>query len=285
MEYFVAVIDHGGVTKAANALYIAQPSLSQAIRSLESEVGAQLFDRGGRHLELTAAGHRLEESARRVLRDAALARDRVAAVRELRSARLQVAALADLTVDPMPRLVSRMRSLHPGVLVSVKDPGTPAGVSTAVRQGDAEIGLTTLPVKATALTTRALWTQRMVLAMTPDLAPAAGPVPQENLRDLPLILEPDDRLAELLADPALAPRADSVVVRCAHRQTIWELVMAGAGVALLSESIAVGQLSGVVLRTTVPEIRRELGLVYRAEQLSPAAEAFLAVAEQDSSAT
>jgi DNA-binding transcriptional LysR family regulator len=61
--------------------------------------------------------------------------------------------------------------------------------------------------------------------------------------------------------------------------------MAGAGVALLSESIAVGQLSGVVLRTTVPEIRRELGLVYRAEQLSPAAEAFLAVAEQDSSAT
>ncbi|MEN3267504.1 MAG: LysR family transcriptional regulator, cyn operon transcriptional activator [Pseudonocardia sp.] len=285
MEYFVAVIDHGGITKAANALYIAQPSLSQAIRNLESEVGAQLFDRGGRRLELTAAGHRLEESARRVLRDAGLARDRVAAVRELRSARLQVAALADLTVDPMPRLVSRMRSLHPGVLVWVKDPGTPAGVTAAVRRGDAEIGLTTLPVKATALTTRALWTQRMVLAMTPDLAPAADPLPQENLRDLPLILEPDDRLAELLAEPALAPRADSVVVRCAHKQTIWELVMAGAGVELLPESIAASQLSGVVLRTTVPEIRRELGLVYRADQLSPAAEAFLAVAEQDSLAT
>jgi DNA-binding transcriptional LysR family regulator len=276
VEYFVAVIDHGGITKAANALYIAQPSLSQAIRNLEREVGAQLFDRGGRRLELTAAGRTFEASARRVLRDAQLARTKVAAVRELRAGRLQVAAIADLTVDPLPQLVSRLRSRHPGIEVRVSDPGSPGGVTVAVRQGAAEIGLTTLPVKADALTTRSLWSQRIVLAMSPALAEGLpDPLPQEMIKHLPLILEKDDRLADAL----LAPPPESVGIRCAHRQAIWELVMAGAGAALLPEGIAAGMLTGVVLRGTHPEIRRDVGLVYREDQLSPAGAAFLDVAE------
>ena len=280
MEYFVAVIDHGGITKAANALYIAQPSLSQAIRHLEREVGTQLFDRSGRHLELTAAGRTFEAMARRVLRDAELARSKVAAVRELRAGRLQIAAIADLTVDPLPQLVSRLRSRHPGIEVRVSDPGSPAGVTVAVRQGAAEIGLTTLPVKADALTTRPLWTQRMVLAMHPELAVGLpDPLPQEMVTQVPLIFETDDRLAELLADAGLAPPAESVGIRCAHRQAIWELVMAGAGAAFLPEGIAASQLTGVVLRVTSPEIWRDVGVVYRADQLSPTGAAFLALAE------
>jgi DNA-binding transcriptional LysR family regulator len=280
VEYFVAVIDHGGITKAANALYIAQPSLSQAIRNLEREVGAQLFDRTGRRLELTAAGRTFEASARRVLRDAELGRGKVAAVRELRAGRLQVAAIADLTVDPLPQLVSRLRSRHPGIEVRVSDPGSPAGVTVAVRQGAAEIGLTTLPVKADALTTRSLWSQRIVLAMSPALAAGLpDPLPQEMIKQVPLILEKDDRLAELLADARLAPPPESVGIRCAHRQTIWELVMAGAGAAFLPEGVAAGQLTGVVRRVTDPEICRDVGLVYREDQLSPAGAAFLAVAE------
>lgn len=280
MEYFVAVIDHGGITKAANALYIAQPSLSQAIRNLEREVGAQLFDRGGRKLQLTTVGRAFEDSARRVLRDAHLARSKVAAVRELRAGRLQVAAVADLNIDPLPRLVSRLRVQHPGIEVRVSDPGTPAGVAAAVRQGVADIGLTTLPVKAEALTTRSLWTQRMLLAMTAELAAELpDPLPQVMLRDVPLIREPDDRLADLLTEPDLAPPAERAGMQCAHRQMTWELVMAGAGATLLPEGIAATQLSGVVLRAVSPELQRELGLVYPADQLSPAAAAFLALAE------
>jgi DNA-binding transcriptional LysR family regulator len=56
LEYFLAVVEHGRVTVAANELHVAQPSLSQAIRALERDLGAELFVRNGRGLTPTPAG-------------------------------------------------------------------------------------------------------------------------------------------------------------------------------------------------------------------------------------
>ena len=60
METFWAVLEHGTLTAAAEALFITQPTLTNRIQSLEAEVGAQLFHRGKgiRHIELTEAGQR-----------------------------------------------------------------------------------------------------------------------------------------------------------------------------------------------------------------------------------
>src|SRR5690348_7877406 len=68
LEYFLAVHDHGGVTRAAKALHLSQPSLSQAIRSLERQLRTELFLRVGRGLVLAPAGQALLEPARQVLR-------------------------------------------------------------------------------------------------------------------------------------------------------------------------------------------------------------------------
>jgi len=283
-EYFVAVVDHGGITKAANALYIAQPSLSQAIRGLEREVGAELFDRSGRQFVLTEAGRTFEVSARRVLRDVELARQHVEAVRELRAGRLQIAAVADLTLHPLPGLVRDLREAHPSVAVRIRDSGSPAGVVAAVRQGEAELGLTTLPVKAEALTVHRLRSQRMVLAMTPDLADGLPhQVPQAMLPRLPLLRETDDPLAALLLDPAYAEPAGPGGLRIGLRQVLWELTMTGTGIAVLPEGFVRTQMAGRVVALELdPPLHRDVGLVYRADQLSPAAEAFVQVAASSS---
>lgn len=276
VEYFIAVVDHGGVTKAANALYIAQPSLSQAIRTLEREVGVELFDRSGRQFELTDAGRTFEVTARRVVRDIAVARDRVDAARTLRAGRLQLAATADLALHPLPRLTGMFRDRHPGVEVWISEPGGGAAVAAEVRQGRAELGFAPLPLKTGALAVRSLGDQAMVVAMSEEIAATvADPVPQRALAGLPLIRGPEDRLAGLLEEPELLPPPEEAAIRSAFRQVTWELVMAGAGAAVLPEEIARTQLRGVVLRRTDPEIRRGLAVLYRAGQLSPAAEAFL----------
>ena len=73
LGYVVAVVDHGGFTRAAAAMHVAQPSLSQAIRSLEAELGVELFRRIPQGTRLTSAGESLLGPARQTLRNFAAA--------------------------------------------------------------------------------------------------------------------------------------------------------------------------------------------------------------------
>ncbi|MEV0149895.1 MULTISPECIES: LysR substrate-binding domain-containing protein [unclassified Nonomuraea] len=281
VAYFVAVIDHGGITKAAKELYIAQPSLSQAIRSLERQLGTQLFDRTGRGLTLTADGRAFAGPARQILADLERAKRRVHAVRDLVSGRLEIAVLSTLSADPLPELTSRLHRLHPGVLVTVLDPGSSSGVVSQVRQGQAELGLTDFPVKSEMLRTRELWEQEIALVLPPDLAAALpDPVPLEAVAEIPLVLESSDPGGRAAIDDALGQAVGFVAVECAHRQAIWELVMHGAGATFLPRRIAETELRNVVVRSTSPPVRRMVRLVFRPGPLSPAATAFLNVAEE-----
>jgi len=83
LRYFLAIVDEGGVTAPAVALHVAQPSLSQALRSLERELGAELFVRVGRGLALTSAGRALIGPARQVLLTIEAARAAVGEISEL----------------------------------------------------------------------------------------------------------------------------------------------------------------------------------------------------------
>ena len=97
LRYVLAVVDHGGFTRAAAAEHIAQPSLSQAIRVLERELGVELFYRLGRRVTLTPAGEAIIGPARQVLRDLATVHAVVADVQGLRAGHLDMVAL------PTPR--------------------------------------------------------------------------------------------------------------------------------------------------------------------------------------
>src|ERR1043165_983563 len=101
LSYFLAVVDEGTFTAAAAAVAVAQPSLSQAVRSLEAELGTPLFHRLGRAVRLTAAGDALVEPARQTLRDIDTARAAVEAVAGLMGGCLELAALPTLAADPV----------------------------------------------------------------------------------------------------------------------------------------------------------------------------------------
>ena len=77
ITYFLAVVEHGGFGRAAAALRVAQPTLSQSIKSLERDLGADLFHRAADGVVLSAAGRALLGPARQLVRDLGAARESV----------------------------------------------------------------------------------------------------------------------------------------------------------------------------------------------------------------
>uniref|UniRef100_UPI003221EDC7 LysR family transcriptional regulator n=1 Tax=Intrasporangium sp. TaxID=1925024 RepID=UPI003221EDC7 len=122
VEYFLAVVEHGSFTAAAAALYLAQPSLSQAIRELERELGAPLFVRLHRGVRLTAAGTALVLPARQVMRTLSTARAAVQDVVGVRAGKLDLAMLPALIGDPLAPVISAFRTAAPGVTLTIAQP-------------------------------------------------------------------------------------------------------------------------------------------------------------------
>lgn len=278
VAYFVAVVDHRGITKAAEALYIAQPSLSQAIRTLERELGVELFDRSGRTVTLTEHGRAFLPIARQIMQDVDTARTRVHHVRDAKSGRLDIASLTSLAVTPLAELTARLRTRHRGIVVTILDSGGAAAVVADVRSGRAEIGFTDLRIDTRNLVSHELEEQEIALALPEDAAAdLPDPVPLRALTELPLIMEPRDHMMHMIIDEIGKEAIESVVIECAHRPAIWKLVRLGAGATLVPRSLGRRELGGVTLRSTEPALRRRIGLIHRPGPLSPAARVFLDV--------
>lgn len=120
LRYVEAVAEEGGFTKAAERLYVAQPSLSQAIRALEKELGTALFDRSGRTVRVTPAGERYLHWARAVLRsEERLRRSLAAAPDGLR--KLNVGASPYRCKALFPKAVSAFCRSYPDCRIEIFD--------------------------------------------------------------------------------------------------------------------------------------------------------------------
>jgi DNA-binding transcriptional LysR family regulator len=302
LTYFLAVVDHGGFTAAADEVGVSQPALSLAVKELERELGVGLFDRVGRRVHLTAAGHALVGPARQALRDVETGRAAVAAVAGLRSGTLVLASLPTLAADPLAELVGRFRRRHPGVDVDLAAPEDTSDLVAMVRDGRCEAGITEDSEVPGDLVSRPIGSQALLLILPPGLGgwgnpigePAgAGPggrigqdlgLPEMALADLvltPFVAAPVGTSTRRLLDEGFAgagavPR---VAVVTAQRDAILPLVLAGAGAALVPEPIAAvaGALGATVARPS-PSVERGIALVHRSGTLAPAAARFIELA-------
>jgi LysR family carnitine catabolism transcriptional activator len=284
LGYVVAVVDQGGFTRAAEAMHVAQPSLSQAVRTLEAELGTELFHRTSRHVVLTDAGRALLGPARQALRDAANGRAAVAAVVGLEAGHLDLVCLPTLAVYPAAELIGRFRRAHPKITVRMVEPEDADAVADRVGDGSSEIGLAELPIIAAGIETHPLETQEYVALIPTDLDPSLTPGGQitiQSLADQPLITSPPGTSTRRQIDEAFSAAGleANVAVETDHREAIGPLVTAGAGIAVLPRRIARDvATTGVLVADITPRITRDVGLIHRSGPLSPAARAFLAVA-------
>jgi LysR family transcriptional regulator, carnitine catabolism transcriptional activator len=281
VEYVVGVAEHGGFTRAAAALHVTQPALSEGVARLEAELGIELFHRVGRRVVLSAAGEAFLDPARRLLRDREVLTSSVAAVVGLEGGRLDLVTLPTLAGEPLAPLVGRFRRAHPGVVVHVDQPEDDRGVAERVRRGDAELGLADLPLDGAGLVTERLLTQELVAVLPAGAALAARK--RLSVRDLastPLVLTPPGtpmrvRVDQAFADAGMTP---TLAVVTDQRDAIVPMVLAGAGATILPDPLAAtARERGAATVPLTPRLRRDVGLVWRDAPLSPAARAFLAL--------
>ncbi|HVH23945.1 MAG TPA: LysR family transcriptional regulator [Pseudonocardia sp.] len=238
LEYFVAVAEERHFTRAARRVRVAQSGLSASIRSLEKELGAPLFVRSTRRVDLTDAGHALLAEARHALSTVDAAKEAVAAVQGLLRGTLAIGTLQCLGGLDLIGLLVAFRTAHPGVEVRLRQGGSPELIDR-VRAGDLDVAFVSEPPGGTpGIVYRTLLRQPMILACATD-HPLAGRdrVALTELAEETFVDFPPGWVTRDLTDRALAgvgvPRRVALEVN--EVMTLLDLVGHGMGVALVPQ--------------------------------------------------
>src|SRR3954452_12709622 len=186
LQYFLAAVEHGSFTAAAESLHMAQPSLSEQIRRLEDELGVALFQRAGRGLVLTEGGRALRPHAERTLADVEAARASVVEVRELRGGTAEFGTWGTSRYYFGVDLVADFRRRHPGVRIRLVGQNS-SEVVESVHAGRLEAGAVALPIDDRGLEVHPVLRDELVY-VSADRARLRAAMTMEKLAEAPLIL-------------------------------------------------------------------------------------------------
>lgn len=170
LEHFVAVAEEQSFTRAAARMHLVQSALSVSIRSLEKELGAQLFDRTTHHVTLTDAGTVVLTEARRTLAAADAVRDAVAGVRGGLRGTIRLGIMHSLSLIDLAALLTAYHRAHPGVTLMPKAAqGGSVELVREVVEGRLDLAFAALPTDyPTATSVLPLAAEEMMLACPPD---------------------------------------------------------------------------------------------------------------------
>lgn len=140
IRYFQAVAEHLSFTKAAAALHVSQPALSQLVKQLEEELGIQLFDRTGRTTRLTDAGDAYLQYVRRAAQELQEAKRAIHDVRDMSRGSLRLAMTPTFTTYLIGPLVGAFHSLYPDITLNVREISQES-IEEQLLAGELDIGI------------------------------------------------------------------------------------------------------------------------------------------------
>ena len=291
LQVFHAVAELESFTRAAKRLHMTQPAVTFQVRQLEQHFNTRLFDREHNRIELTVAGRRVDQYAKRIL---ALYGEMDGALRELTddmAGTLMLGASMTIAEYDLPRLLVRFKEMFPQVNVKLLMSNTD-GIVQMVIENRIDLGLVEGPVHNRSLTVRRYDVDRLVIALRPG-HPLAGEdrVPLEALRGVPLILrEEGSGTREVFLEHARAAGFEiedfDVSMELGSPEAIKGAVAAGLGITIISvatlrKEIELGTLCAVELD---PPIERPFSFVHQNQMFRvPAVEALVRFATADAS--
>jgi DNA-binding transcriptional LysR family regulator len=290
LRYFVAVADHGHITRAAESLGIQQPPLSQQIKALEAELGVQLLRRRPRGVELTDAGSAFLERARVILGevDRAFASTRRTARGE--EGQVVVGFTSSAPFHPfVPRVIRMFREASPHVSLVLEEGGSSALVQ-GLHNEIIDAAFIRSPVAdVVGLLVQPLLDERMLVALPTGHALAT------NLNEPLALAELANHTFILYKRPGAPGLYDSIITACRGAGfsprvgqeaprivSTLNLVAAGLGVSIVPESLRRLQMDGVVYRELADDARLAAPLILacRRGENSAAVQRFIDVVQR-----
>ncbi|MFT4117674.1 LysR family transcriptional regulator [Bradyrhizobium sp.] len=280
LRYFVAVAEEANIGRAARRLNISQPPLTRQIHQLEAEIGATLFQRTRRGVQMTDAGQVLFEEARNLLVLAARARERTKRAGLGQSGRLDI-GLFGSNILAVPELLRMFRMQYPDIEVIVHAMNKEEQLQ-ALYDRRVTVGFNLLGLKLAGIANEKVRSEPLMVALNAaDPLCAQSSVALKQIADRPMVIfasGPRPNLMDMVFglcldsgfQPEIAQEVDDSVTAVA-------LVAAGFGVSLVPATVAQLTLPGVVFRGLAesPPVTVDFNCIYRRDDASPILQAFL----------
>jgi DNA-binding transcriptional LysR family regulator len=284
LEVFAKVAELGSFSRAAEALYLTQPTVSEHVRALEDEVGVQLLDRLGRGATPTRAGELLLGYARRML---TLAREAQQALDQFQGRMSGELVIGGSTIPGeyvLPALLGAFKTKYPEISVSLRI-GDSGQVTDWVEQGRVEVAVVGARPASRAVASRELMADELIVVV-----PAGHPwatrktVSLDELRRAPMVMRERgsgtrQAIEHVLDDAGLSLGSFRIVGEMGSTQAIKQAVRAGVGVALISRRAVEDECrAGLVVCVKVKDLRvaRSFHLITHKDRTrSPLAQAFV----------
>ena len=281
LRYFLAVAQLKSFSKAAELLYVSQPTLSRQVRDLERELGAALFERNTRSVSLTKAGELLKDQARQIVQLADATEALVKRAEASVSGEISLGCSESEANRPVMRAIARMRELHPRVTFRVTS-GNAQLVTDGVDQGVFDVGVVVDPVNLEQydyLTLPAGDCWGVLMRKDSDLAGRSEITP-DDLRGKPLVFSSQEIVKNEIAG-WIGGNHRALDVVATYTLLYNARLMAEEGVGyVLTLSSLVGETdeSPLCFRPLAPQLVVKSRVIWRKYQtFAPEVEAFLQV--------
>lgn len=278
LRYFVAVAEELHFGRAAQRLHIQQPPLSRQIQDFEAELGFPLFERSRRRVELTPAGTALLGRARQVFDALDVAIRDARSASEGESGRLVVGYPSSLAYSGLTELLRAFRTRFPSVEISLREL-PPADQIDGLKAGSLDVGFVRTSLDDPTLAAELVRRESLMVVLPDDHRLAKQrTIPLKALAHEPFVMFPRargpaffDQLMALCGRAGFSPR----IVQEAAQLDIVSLIAAGFGISIMPSSMRNFRRPGLAFRSIVGAPQVELLIVWRHQNLSPAAHNFV----------
>ncbi|MES4792619.1 MAG: LysR family transcriptional regulator, partial [Chloroflexota bacterium] len=276
LEAFIQVAHHRSFSRAAEALFLTQPSVTARIQSLERELGERLFERTGRSVTLTDAGRAFMPHAQRALTAVQEGTDAIEAVRHGEVGTIRIGASTSIATYVLPRILKKFRERRPRVHIHLAT-GQTEDIIDALLSGEFHLAVTRL-AQHPEIQSLHLYNDDLALVVPPNhpFAQKQRVTIAEAAREPFLFFERGSSYHSLVYSMFLrAGVVPESVMELDDMETTKHMVEAGLGVAILpvvsfERERELGSLAPVEIREMEQPAQREVGLhILRNRILAP----------------